>query len=85
MLENIGHDFDGANTEVPLDNVDTKTLRKVVQWMEHCKDEQQPTSEEIKEKLSETIPEWEEEYLQMELHDLYDLVRKKQKSYLIVY
>lgn len=74
MLENIGQDFD-ESTEVPLSMVDSKTLRKIIEWMEHWKDDPQPSAEEIKDKLADNINEWNEEYLKMELQDLYDLVR----------
>ena len=73
MLENVGQEFD-ESTEVPIENVDAKTLRKIVDWMEHWKDTPQPTSEDIKEKLVDSIDEWDEEYLKIELPELYELV-----------
>lgn len=74
MLENIGDDLE-ESTEIPVNNISTKTLKKVVEWVEHWKDEPQPSHEEIKEKLADTIDNWDEEYLVMDnLQDLYDLV-----------
>lgn len=84
MLENIGEDFD-ESAEVPIANVDTKILRKVVDWMEHWAEKPQPNAEEIKDKLSDTIDAWDEEYLKIELQDLYDLVRASKSLDFLIY
>lgn len=60
--------------EIPLQNVDGVTLEKVVTWLEKHKDEPQPTSDEIKDKTADTIDEWDESFLEVELQQLYDLV-----------
>lgn len=62
-------------TEIPLPNVTSATLKRVVEWTEHWKDSPQPTCEEIKDKLAEKIDMWDENFLRkMELTELYDLV-----------
>lgn len=74
-MESIGNDSDfDENTEVPLPNVSTLSLKKVILWMEKWKDTEQPTAEQIKDKLAETIDAWNEDFLKMELQELYDLV-----------
>lgn len=73
LLDSLGFSFN-ETTEVPLPNVSTSSLKKVITWMEKWKDTEQPSSEEIKDKLAETIDSWNEDFLKMELHDLYDLV-----------
>lgn len=60
--------------EIPLHNVDSITLEKVIKWLEHHKDEAQPTSDEIKDKTSDTIDDWDESFLEVELNQLYDIV-----------
>lgn len=74
MLESIGDDFD-ESTEVPLENVSSDTLKKIVTWIEHSANIPQPTSEEIKEKTADIIDSWDEDFLKMELSELYALVR----------
>lgn len=72
MLNTIdGSDVD----EIPLQNIDSITLDKVVKWLEHHKHEDQPSSEQIKDKTADTIDAWDEEFLDMELNQLYDMVR----------
>jgi len=61
--------------EIPLHNVDSITLEKVIRWLEHHEDESQPTSEEIKDKTADTIDDWDESFLEVELNQLYDMVR----------
>lgn len=75
MLDAIGQEFDDS-TEVPIQNVSSQTLARVVQWMEHWKDEPQPTSKEIRDKLADKIDSWNEDFLKIELNELYDLVRQ---------
>lgn len=79
MLDIIGSDLDDV-PEIPVQNVSTKTLKKVIEWCEKWKDTPQPGNDEIKDKLAETIDSWDETYLKMEIRDLYDLV-----SYLILF
>jgi S-phase kinase-associated protein 1 len=75
LMESLGYELDD-NTEVPMPNVTTASLKKVIEYMEHYQDTPQPTSEEIKDKLAETISPWDEEFLKMPLAELYDLVSR---------
>ena len=40
MLEDLGLEDEGAETPVPLPNVDGKTLKKIIQWCTKHKDDQ---------------------------------------------
>lgn len=62
------------NIEVPLANVSTATLKKILEWTDKWRFTTQPSADDIKDKLAESIDPWNEEYLKMELHELYDLV-----------
>lgn len=74
MLDTIAYsEFDQEN-EIPLPNVSTSSLKKIVEWMIQWQDQPQPSSEEIKDKLAETIDAWNEDFLKMDLNELYDLV-----------
>lgn len=75
-MDSLGIDacFD-ENTEVPMTNVSTSSLKKVIEYMDHYQDIPQPSAEEIKDKLAETICTWDEEFLKMPLYELYDLVK----------
>lgn len=71
MIESLG---DGDITEIPLTQIDSMSLEKVLKWTHKNKGTEQPTSESIKNKTSETIDQWDEEFLKMPLKELYDLV-----------
>ncbi|XP_070492837.1 S-phase kinase-associated protein 1-like [Chironomus tepperi] len=60
--------------EIPLHNVDSITLEKVIRWLEHHKNEPQPSSEDIKDKTAETIDDWDESFLDVELNQLYEMI-----------
>ena len=83
MIESLG---DGDITEIPLIQIDSNSLEKVLKWTHKYKGTEQPTSESIKNKTSETIDQWDEEFLKMPLKELYDLVMKHilQKHQLIL-
>lgn len=72
MLDNIDYE---ESIEVPVLNVSYETLKRVVAWMEKWKTESQPSPEEIKDKLADTIDAWDQDFLKMELTELYDLVK----------
>jgi S-phase kinase-associated protein 1 len=74
-MENLELDSSfGEKTEVPMPNVSTNSLKKIIEYMEHYQDTPQPSAEEIKDKLAETISTWDEDFLRMPLQELYDLV-----------
>lgn len=75
MVEAIGSDADVEKClEVPVETVCRKTLQQIVKWMDKWWDEPQPSSEEIKEKVADKIDAWDEEFLKVDLIDLYNLV-----------
>lgn len=75
MFHALDVDSDSEDeAEVPLPNIAAKTLVKIVEWCETKKNTRQPTSEEIKDKIEETIDPWDEDFVKMELTDLYLIV-----------
>ncbi|KAG5684796.1 hypothetical protein PVAND_014009 [Polypedilum vanderplanki] len=74
MIEHIGEGGVENMGAIPLQNVDSKTLEIVIKWIEHHKDNIQPTSEEIKDKTADFIDPWDENFLEMDLDKLYNLI-----------
>lgn len=75
MFDTLGVGLeDNVITEVPLPNITTSTLNKIMEWCIKWKNTPQPTSEEIKSKIEATISPWDENYVKMELTDLYQIV-----------
>lgn len=72
MLESLVPD--SKDIEIPFDQIKHQTLKKVVEWLDFNADIPQPSVEEVKEKLADSISQWDQEYLEMELMELYDLV-----------
>lgn len=72
MLDTLG---ESDLTEIPLMQVDSIALEKILKWTNHWKNSSQPTLDEIKNKQAETIDPWDEEFLKMPLNELYELVK----------
>ncbi|KAI3383728.1 hypothetical protein SNEBB_005566 [Seison nebaliae] len=79
MLENIGHL--GDNDAIPLPAINTATLKKVISWCNHHKNDQ-PISEDeetrramIEDKSkSDDISPWDQEFLKVEQGTLYEIM-----------
>ncbi|KAL1785309.1 S-phase kinase-associated protein 1 [Sigmodon hispidus] len=71
MLEDEGDD-----DPVPLPNVNAAILRKVIQWCTHHKDDPPPPPEddENKEKWTDDIPVWDQEFLKVDQGTLFELI-----------
>ncbi|KHN72122.1 E3 ubiquitin ligase complex SCF subunit sconC [Toxocara canis] len=70
-------DANSASAEpIPLAEVDAKTLKKVLEWCEHHKDDDQLTqkSNTEDEMYVEDIPEWDEQYFKMDDQMLFSVL-----------
>lgn len=71
MLENLGIDDEKSVDEiVPLPNVNSAILRKVIQFCTHHKDDPAPSStddDENKEKRTDDISSWDADFLKVEI------------------
>ncbi|KAH8281177.1 hypothetical protein KR018_002716, partial [Drosophila ironensis] len=74
MLEDCGMEED-ENAIVPLANVNSAILRKVLVWAQYHKDDPQPTEDDdTEERRSDDINAWDTEYLKIDQCDLFDLI-----------
>uniref|UniRef100_UPI00358F3B54 S-phase kinase-associated protein 1-like n=1 Tax=Myxine glutinosa TaxID=7769 RepID=UPI00358F3B54 len=75
MLDDLGMDEEGDDEPVPLPNVNAAILRKVVQWCSHHKDDPPPPEDdENKEKRTDDIPVWDQEFLKVYQGTLFELI-----------
>ncbi|XP_047551441.1 S-phase kinase-associated protein 1-like [Lutra lutra] len=75
MLEDLGMDDEGDNDLVPLPNVKAAILKKVIQWCTHHKhDPPPPKDDENKEKWTDDIPVWDQEFLKVDQGILFELI-----------
>jgi len=66
MLEDLGFE-EGEEETVPLPNVNSAILKKVIQWATHHKDDAPPLEDdETKEKRTDDISSWDAEFLKVE-------------------
>ncbi|XP_069754456.1 S-phase kinase-associated protein 1-like isoform X2 [Narcine bancroftii] len=76
MLEDLGMDDEADDDPVPLPNVNAAILKKVIQWCTHHKDDPPPPPEddENKEKRTDDIPVWDQEFLKVDQGTLFELI-----------
>uniref|UniRef100_A0A8C5XMI7 S-phase kinase-associated protein 1 n=1 Tax=Microcebus murinus TaxID=30608 RepID=A0A8C5XMI7_MICMU len=74
MLEDLGMDDEGDDDSVPLPNVNAAILKKVIQWCTHHRDDPpHPEDNKNKEKRTDDIPVWDQEFLQVDQGTLFVL------------
>ncbi|KAK0416037.1 hypothetical protein QR680_012262 [Steinernema hermaphroditum] len=80
MLIDLGMDDDEDETTmteaIPLQNVHSSTLRKVIVWLEHHRADPVVTVEESanKEKRTDDIPQWDQQFMKVDQGTLFDII-----------
>jgi len=60
---------------IPLQNVNAATLKKVIQWCQYHKDDPPPPEDDLnKEKRTDDIPSWDQEFLKVDQGTLFELI-----------
>ncbi|KAJ6640367.1 S-phase kinase-associated protein 1 [Pseudolycoriella hygida] len=74
MLEDCGME-EGEDAVVPLPNVNSAILRKVLQWANYHKDDPVPLEDdENKEKRTDDISSWDADFLKVDQGTLFELI-----------
>ncbi|XP_058060058.1 S-phase kinase-associated protein 1 [Anopheles bellator] len=74
MLEDLGMD-EGDDESVPLPNVNSAILRKVLQWATYHKDDPMPVEDDdSKEKRTDDISSWDADFLKVDQGTLFELI-----------
>ncbi|KAK4887320.1 hypothetical protein RN001_003591 [Aquatica leii] len=74
MLEDLGMDDDEEEV-VPLPNVNSAILKKVIQWATYHKDDPPPPEDdENKEKRTDDISSWDADFLKVDQGTLFELI-----------
>ncbi|KFB39175.1 S-phase kinase-associated protein 1-like [Anopheles ziemanni] len=74
MLEDLGMD-EGDDEVVPLPNVNSAILRKVLQWATFHKDDPIPVEDDdSKEKRTDDISSWDADFLKVDQGTLFELI-----------
>lgn len=60
---------------IPLPQVNSATLERILRWAEHHKNDPEMTDEKLKElKTAGTMPKFEEKFFKIKLPDMYKLI-----------
>lgn len=74
MLEDLGMEEDDEEV-VPLPNVNSAILKKVIQWATYHKDDPPPPEDdENKEKRTDDISSWDADFLKVDQGTLFELI-----------
>jgi len=74
MLEDLGME-EGEEEVIPLPNVNSAILRKVISWATHHKDDPPPAEDdENKEKRTDDISSWDADFLKVDQGTLFELI-----------
>jgi len=74
MLEDLGME-DGEEEVIPLPNVNSAILRKVIAWAQHHKDDPPAADDdENKEKRTDDIGSWDADFLKVDQGTLFELI-----------
>ncbi|CAJ0928517.1 unnamed protein product, partial [Mesorhabditis belari] len=79
LLQDLGMDGDGVETEnadpIPLQNVNSAILKKVIGWCQYHKDDPVPAEDsDSREKRTDDIPSWDVEFLKVDQGTLFELI-----------
>jgi len=76
MLDDLGIEEDDQEV-VPLPNVNSTILRKVIQWAAYHKDDPPPTGEEEenRERRTDDVSPWDQEFLKVDQGTLFELIQ----------
>ncbi len=75
MLNDLGIEDSSEEEIVPLPNVTTDILRKVIEWCTFHKDDPEPNedSDEFWEKVTNEITGWDADFVKIDLETLFEL------------
>jgi S-phase kinase-associated protein 1 len=74
MCQDIPASAEG-DEEIPLHNINSTIFSKVLEWLKHHKDDPPlPEDDENKEKRTDDIPPWDQEFLKVDQGTLYEMI-----------
>jgi len=76
MLDNLGME-DEDDTPIPVTQVDSKTLEKVLEWCKHHKDDPEPEPEDEyrkdKDKRDDLFSTWDADFIRVDENTIFEL------------
>ncbi|XP_063729458.1 S-phase kinase-associated protein 1-like isoform X4 [Symsagittifera roscoffensis] len=66
---------EGEDEEIPLQNISSTIFNKVLEWLKHHKDDPpMPEDDENREKRTDDIPPWDQEFLKVDQGTLFEII-----------
>ncbi|XP_075240645.1 S-phase kinase-associated protein 1-like [Convolutriloba macropyga] len=66
---------EGEEEEITLQNINSTIFRKVLEWLKHHKDDPPlPEDDENREKRTDDIPPWDQEFLKVDQGTLFEII-----------
>lgn len=73
IINDLGND-DGEGLKIPLPNVKSLVLTKVLEWANHHKNTQFPDDEDEDSRKSALVDDWDKEFLHVDQEMLYEII-----------
>jgi len=66
---------EGEDEEIPLQNINSTIFTKVLEWLRHHKDDPPlPEDDDNREKRTDDIPPWDQEFLKVDQGTLFEII-----------
>ncbi|KAI9365779.1 E3 ubiquitin ligase complex SCF subunit sconC [Pilaira anomala] len=72
LIKNMLEDVGDSDSPIPLPNVSSKVLGKVIEWCTHHRDD--PTTQDDQERRNTDIEEWDQKYMDVDQETLFDII-----------
>lgn len=74
LIKNMIEDIDDSNSPIPLPNVKSKILEKVIEWCKYHKDKFKEYENEDGYFRNTEIDEWNQKYMEVDQETLFDII-----------
>ncbi|KAI8367989.1 E3 ubiquitin ligase complex SCF subunit sconC [Choanephora cucurbitarum] len=72
LIKNMLEDIGDSDAPIPLPNVSSKVLTKVIEWCTHHRDD--PVTQDDQERRNTDIDEWDQKYMEVDQETLFDVI-----------
>lgn len=74
LIKNMLEDVDDSDLPIPLPNVDSKTLDKIIEWCKNYKDEFKEYEKDHENYRNADIDEWNKKYMEVDQETLFNII-----------
>ncbi|KAK4058522.1 hypothetical protein OIO90_000684 [Microbotryomycetes sp. JL221] len=76
LIKNMIEDLGETDQHIPLPNVSSNVLKKVLEWCEHHKNDPEPVAEDLDDTRRRTteISDWDSKFIQVDQEMLFEII-----------